>query len=198
MIENEYKWLLSKEAFYDLLDIISDIMKPDSEQTHINYYYDTDSQLFRKENTTVRIRCCNGELKGTIKKHSKTIQSSEETWTQSELPYYIRIGEKDLHLQGEMVTHRINFKLSNGIILSFDESTCFGKTDYELELEFNIEEYILARQWCDSFNTYLSNLDISEKTIINSSKCKSKSERFFSQKASFNNRILDYLDENQN
>lgn len=188
MIENEYKWLLSKNTFYNLLDTINEIMKPDSKKTHINYYYDTDDQLFRKANTTVRIRCCNGKLEGTVKKHSKTIQSSEEKWEQDKLPYYIRIGENDLYLQGEMVTSRTNFKLSDGVILSFDESIYFGKTDYELELEFDIKDQILAQKWHDSFNTYFSEIEVSSDKTTDS--VKSKSERFFNQKDFFNDRIF--------
>ena len=195
MLENEYKWLLTKDVYDILFEYINEALIVENEQTHINYYYDTDVQSFRKQNTTVRMRYCNGELTGTLKKHSDQPNSVEKAWIQSELPCYIYIEWKKLFMQGEMVTHRTSFGLGKGITLSFDENTYLGKTDYEVELEFDFENSTLAKQWKNSLSTFLENLNILNSGIVACGESKSKSERFFIEKDKFTNRRMDYFDD---
>lgn len=162
-IENEWKFLVSKEQFGEIRLFFEEnfqIQKNSFEQT--NYYYDTKDFCLSKEGITARIREKNKKLKGTFKKHLGNGISNEESFYVDSIPELINYSEKHLIKLGSLTTKRDVFFVENMCEICFDENTYLGKTDYEIEVEF--------------IGDYFGIIYLPQKT-----KSKSKSDRFLSK-----------------
>ena len=133
-----------------------------------NYYYDTQNEVMRKRNTTVRVRQKNNKLIGTVKRCSDTDNCNIEEYFQVDiLPRVIMWDGMLLRLKGTLQTERKIFKICDGIIRLLDLNQYLGAVDYELEIEYSeslrkqargilmligsmVEAHILM--WCLSLN----------------------------------------------
>lgn len=162
-IENEWKFLVSKEQFGEIRLFFEEnfqIQKNSFEQT--NYYYDTKDFCLSKEGITARIREKNKKLNGTYKKHLENGMSKEETFIIDSIPEFIMYGENRLIKLGSLTTKRDVFFVENICEICFDKNSYLGKTDYEIEIEF--------------IGNYSGIIYLPKKTHI-----KSKSDRFISK-----------------
>ena len=148
MKETEYKFLMDKEKFYEILALIKD-RYTDAEYKdviQINYYYDTDDNYLLSNHTTLRARQTENSLRLELKESQQltgndysvanetcmdieklksdiTLESGKYAW----IPF---------SLQGELVTHRISIRPSDSLSIDFDVNFYLGKCDYEIEMEF--------------------------------------------------------------
>lgn len=149
MIENEFKVILTREqyetllAFYDWDRVI--------EQT--NYYYDTPELTLSDRHITCRVRKIGEDCFLQIKLPNGRDYSRIELEKKlgAEVPGELSAellndlaGERaepplpDVRLLGALSTTR-GVKRFEGAEIDLDKSEYFGKTDYELEIEFTDE-----------------------------------------------------------
>ncbi|MCX4355292.1 MAG: CYTH domain-containing protein [Oscillospiraceae bacterium] len=180
MIENEFKIILTSEQYEKLLSLYD----WDKTVVQTNHYYDTDD--FRLSNThiTCRVREIDGayflqmkfpaartysrvELEKPLNALPETLAADElfKTDNHDELP--------DVERLGALTTTR-SVKLFDGAEIDLDKSEYFGKTDFELEIEFTDET--TARQLL---------AEITDKLNIqpNSEVCMGKIRRFLEEYA---------------
>ena len=69
--EHEFKMILNEDEHHFLLRFFCKLMVESGLQT--NYYYDTQDEVIRKRNTTVRVRLKNGRLIGVVKRLPDTV-----------------------------------------------------------------------------------------------------------------------------
>ncbi len=144
MTENEFKIMLDKEQ-YDKLLCLYDFKT----FTQINHYYDTEELEMSERRVTVRVRELDGEYflqmkLPTNKEFSRTELSRKVTTpadiiTGSELSALAGGEFPDVKYLGALTTVRSVWKFDGGEI-DLDRSDYFGKTDYELEIEFTNEQ----------------------------------------------------------
>ena len=142
--------------------------------TQINYYYDTENELFRKQKTTCRIRQIGNYLKGTKKTHvmkENSMHSIEQSFTVNDFQESFVIDNEKVFLKGQMTTERTIVPLAPDINLMLDQNMYLGTVDYELELEFSYEHEADAI----GIMTLIDTITPSHK----SASPLSKSERFF-------------------
>lgn len=170
--EHEFKIMLTKDEHYFLLRFFNKLMVESGVQT--NYYYDTQDEVMRKRNVTVRVRQKNNKLIGTVKRHLETDNCSiEEHFRLDTLPLVIMWDGMPLWLKGSLMTERKVYRICDGITLMLDMNQYLDAVDYELEIEFSESlrkeaEGILML--IDRLSGKSSHCDIS-----------SKSERFFTK-----------------
>lgn len=147
MVENEFKVMLNREqyetlrSFYDWDKVI--------EQT--NYYYDTAELTLSDRHVTCRVRKIGGDCFLQIKLPNGRDYSRIELEKKlgAEVPEELSAdllnalaGERselpDVRLLGALSTTR-GVKRFEGAEIDLDKSEYFGKTDYELEIEFTDE-----------------------------------------------------------
>lgn len=146
MIENEFKIMLTEEQYDKLRCMFAWSKKID--QT--NYYYDTAELFMVNSDITCRVREIGGEFLLQMKLPNGPLHSRievEESLGVS-LPDSLsgetltalcgRDGMPDVRLLGSLSTLRFA-KDFGGMELDLDKSTYFGRTDYELEIEFTDE-----------------------------------------------------------
>lgn len=134
--EFEMKMPLSEEEYFFLIKLFQEHIC--SENVQINYYYDTRTREFRRQNTTVRIRQKGGRFKGTVKKHLPQRSCSiERSFFVSGLSPSFELEEKRVYLQGELKTHRIKIPITDFAVMMIDKNEYLGQTDHELELEYS-------------------------------------------------------------
>ncbi|MEW6977647.1 CYTH domain-containing protein [Bacillus pumilus] len=170
MVEQEYKYLLSRIDFQHIHDMLSRSHQP----THIlnfNYYYDTPDFLFKRFGYTIRIRQIGDKLTLEIKSPSQTSgykRIREETsFPVDDLPQ--KLDLKNLltslpftftqhpELLGLLVTERTTFYIETGVKVDLDQSSYLGITDYELEIEYDSEKAYEADK---CFYTLTGDLDM--------------------------------------
>lgn len=171
-IELEYKFLLSKNDFERVHNLVRMAFEFMTQKVQINYYYDTRENDFNRRNETVRIRQQGEKLVLQRKRHHNKAEllniSDEEKVLINELPrkLYFADTDKSLLFKGEMVTQRTNYHFKDSGIISFDFNMFLGTCDYEIEIEIEDSEINEAQKIVDEFGL---NLYCSE----------SKSRRFF-------------------
>lgn len=146
--ETEYKFLVEKDKFYEIMENIKN-RYPNAyscEKLQINYYYDTDDQYLLSNNTTLRIRQIGSELSLELKEAIPVIGSNYSTCTEtnrniSSLRSDITLEEGNFAwipftMQGNLVTKRLSIQPSESLSIDFDVNYYLGKCDYEIELEF--------------------------------------------------------------
>lgn len=146
MVENEFKLMLTEEQYTKLYSMYG----WDKEYTQTNYYFDTPSLELISSHVTCRVRYVGGEYYLQMKLPNGEDYSRIELEQKlgDALPYKLTAGElkelsgrddmPDVGLIGELRTLR-SIKRFKGAEIDLDKSSYFGKTDYELEIEFTDE-----------------------------------------------------------
>ena len=171
MIEHEYKFLLSKEQFDQVIKKANVLYSNPKKIVQVNQYYDDKYLSLNRRGITVRIRQINGKNKLEIKQHNKTknkyVISEEFEYAICNVPKAITLPEYGrLAYKGFLTTHRSSYTVCPDVTLNIDENTYFKVVDFEVEIEFastvkkKVEEVISSL-----------NLETVHRT--------SKSERFF-------------------
>lgn len=147
MTENEFKVMLTAEQYENLLKLYDFVTF-----TQVNHYFDTDALAMSERHVTVRVRELDGkfflqmklptsvnysrvELSKELPELPDTISGAELT----ELAKPVGVECPDVKRLGELKTTRGVWKFDGGEI-DLDRSEYFGKTDYELEIEFTDEQ----------------------------------------------------------
>lgn len=149
-----------------------------------NYYFDNEDLSMNKKGVTCRIRFKDGIYTATLKYHDVVNHehSKEHDLYESKMfdpDVFYALG---LYCHGVLVTERLILHKSPHIEIVLDRNICFGKIDYELEIEY-------ADEYREKAIEYLSNIadllvksrliDNKDELIYRTQKSKSKSKRFF-------------------
>ena len=170
--EYELKQLLNLKSYSSIVNLLSGIEKQTIIQT--NHYYDTHRFFLNSNNTTCRIREINGQFQGTIKKHISGERSEEFEFDISFLPKTLLVDGMTVYSQGCATTERTIIPVSNTVTLFLDKTEYLGRTDYELEIEYEHN----SRKCAEFILTILLNAcNINRTKYI-----LSKSQRFFLQR----------------
>lgn len=176
MIENEFKIMLTEKQYERLLS------KYDfSTVTQVNYYYDTGELEMSGRRTTVRVRELGGKFFLQVKlptdralsrvELSTELETLPETLSGETLKALAEIDFPELRMLGSLKTTRSVWEFDGGEI-DLDKSEYFGKTDYEVEIEFTNEEN--AREILDEITEFL-------KINPNAEVCTGKIRRFLEE-----------------
>ncbi len=142
--EFEYKALLTEEEYLRLRAYFSERYAPYT-YTQINHYYDTQDFLLSHLHATLRIREKTAGLMLEYK-HGQRIVNGMRAATEDCFPVSVipaEISGKALpdcddslvfHPIGSLTTVRTDCKIGNALV-SLDENTYLGITDYEIEVE---------------------------------------------------------------
>lgn len=183
MKEMEYKFLVTKEKFYEIMKALKEKYPDaaDMERVQINYYYDTDDNYLLNNNTTLRVRQIEDRITLELK---ESIVAANDFSTSNETikPIDILTGDITLSegrhawipfkMQGNLVTRRYSLKPSSSLSIDFDINCYFGFCDYEIEMEFTDN----AKK---ATSILVKNLDLMQyKNRIGG-----KSRRFFARKS---------------
>lgn len=158
MIENEFKIMLSEEQY----STVHAMYEWDSEKLQVNSYYDDDELHCSDSHITVRVRSVGDKSLLQIKmppavaadngavsriELERELDGVPETISSAELESLCGERLPDVKLLGTLGTFR-SVKHFAGAEIDLDKSECFGKTDYELEVEYTDEaaaEAVLAK-----------------------------------------------------
>lgn len=171
-LETEYKFLLSKNEFVMIEARCDELELKKSQYVQINYYYDTEDNVYFKNNTTIRIRQIENALKMQIKQHRSTnseFRLSEEYEKEVEqLPRIVDHPDTSERLicKGFLVTERKEYLFGNNIRVYLDHNLYLGISDYEVEVEFEAPDLLMAQR-------IVNDLKLTEHSEY------SKSSRFF-------------------
>ena len=141
-VETEYKYLINEERFMELLEKCNKRYSISERKMQANYYYDTDSNVLNKSNTTVRIRQQHNKMKLQVKHHravkDSMALSDEHGRDVDKLPLAMRISEVNdtISLKGVLVTERTIYSFGENSTVCFDVNMYLGVCDYEIEVEF--------------------------------------------------------------
>jgi len=147
MKEMEFKFLVTKEKFYEIKSLLSEKYadKESTDRVQINYYYDNDEGYLLENHTTVRVRQIEDRLTLEVKEaqHDYNDYTTSNEYAQSidSLSGYITLSQGrhawiPFTLQGSLITRRFSLKPSESLSIDFDISQYFGRCDYEIEMEF--------------------------------------------------------------
>lgn len=148
MIENEFKIMLTKAQY----NAIHELYAWDSEKQQVNIYYDSADLECSARHITVRVRSVSGKYFLQMKLPAEQMENGAVSRIEleqelGEIPHTIKTEMmKDLsgtelpevHLLGTLTTLRSVKKVS-GAEIDLDRSEYFGRTDYELEVEYTDE-----------------------------------------------------------
>ena len=148
MKETEYKFLVDRDKFYEILTLIKNrYTEADyKEIIPINYYYDTDDHYLLANHTTLRVRQTERSLRLELKESQQL--TGNDYSTSNETVQDIPALKSDITLesgkfawipfsmQGQLVTHRISIRPSDSLSIDFDVNFYLGCCDYEIEMEF--------------------------------------------------------------
>lgn len=146
MIESEFKVMLTEQQY----DAIRSMYEWDRAFEQTNYYYDTAALELISAHITCRVRFIDGVHYLQMKLPTGVAHSRIELEKElgAELPEALsadvlnvlsgRSDMPDVKLLGGLTTFRSVKKL-DGAEIDLDKSSYFGKTDYELEIEFTDE-----------------------------------------------------------
>jgi uncharacterized protein YjbK len=153
MEEHEIKQLLTEEMYLHILHYEAFNHFNKKRQIQINYYYDTSDYTLYHQDITLRVRQIDQnlmmEIKYTVEDNGSYKVKKEICKPISEFPMFINLDRlfDDLPIKGEamqihaLITERTRIKVSEHILIDIDKSSYFGKTDYELEIEFAAGHY---------------------------------------------------------
>lgn len=160
MVENEFKIMLTKAQY----EAVHALYSWDSEAEQVNWYYESADGELSRRHITCRVRAVGGKryLQVKLPAHENSngavsrVELEQELAERDGVPQSIS-GEElerisgaadlpDAALMGSLATFRSVLHFEGGEI-DLDRSSYFGKTDYELEIEYTDEgaaERILA------------------------------------------------------
>lgn len=168
--EIEFKTLISKEQYYNLLD---EFNLTNNIFSQINHYFDTENTDLIQEQTVLRIRQKGNNYKLT--KKTRALVGADEThiFLSKEKAQEMLETGFDANIIGlpykvkkvaELTTYRASSHFRNGKIF-FDRSEYYGKVDYEIEYE--VDE---VNQGKKDFKDFLDSHEIEYKESIRKSK----------------------------
>ena len=146
MIENEFKIMLTQAQY----NAIRSLYSWDSEKEQINSYYDSPDLKCSDMHITVRVRSVSGKYLLQLKlpadlnedngalsriELEKQLEKIPPVLSGSELKELCGAELPDVDLLGTLTTMR-SVKHFPGAEIDLDRSEYFGKTDYELEVEY--------------------------------------------------------------
>lgn len=144
MTETEIKSIIDEATYKKAIKAF----KWDAVKEQTNYYYTDKSGILREKRIMVRVRVVDNVPKIQVKLHqneNSPLQICEENEYETDcVPEIIDsakvleitgIDAGELYKMGFATTLR-NFKKHNGSQLCLDKTTYFGKTDYEVEVEY--------------------------------------------------------------
>lgn len=145
MIENEFKIMLTSEQYEKLLSLYD----WDKTVVQTNHYYDTDDLRLSDLHITCRVREIDGAYFLQMKfPAARTYSRVELEKPLNKLPETIPADDlikpdgsgalPDVKRLGALTTTR-SVKRFDGAEIDLDKSEYFGKTDFELEIEFTDE-----------------------------------------------------------
>lgn len=144
MTENEFKVMLTAEQYENLLKLYDFVTF-----TQVNHYFDTKELVMSERHITVRVRVLDGKFFLQMKlptsvnysrvELSKELPELPETLSGTELTELSGVECPDVKRLGELKTTRGVWKFDGGEV-DLDRSEYFGKTDFELEIEFTDEQ----------------------------------------------------------
>ena len=178
MIENEFKIMLSQKQYEKLLAMY----EWDEVISQINHYYDNDDLLLAEQGITCRVREIEGEyflqMKFPPAENAAEYSRVEREMPLDSLPDVVGVNDLfDLDdvqgavRLGSLKTTRNVHRFEGGEI-DLDKSEYFGKTDYEIEIEFTDENS--ARKVVDEIK---EKLDIEPNSLV----CTGKIHRFIDE-----------------
>lgn len=145
MTETEIKSIIDEKTY----ERAKKAFKWDSVKKQTNHYYTDEAGALREKRIMVRVRVIDGVGKIQVKLHkndNSPLQICEETEYETEgvsdvidadtAKMITGLDVGPLHRMGEATTLRHSFK-HNGSELCLDKTTYFGKTDYEVEMEYD-------------------------------------------------------------
>lgn len=179
MIENEFKVILDKNQH----EILSKSYKWDKEISQTNHYFDTDDLSLSARHITCRVREISGEFFLQLKLPTGVNFSRVELEKKLDfLPEKIdgktletlaeNVDFPDVKRLGALSTKRL-VKRFDGAEIDLDESRYFGKTDYEIEIEFTDEN--TARKLLENVRNLIC------ESASNSEVCTGKIRRFLEE-----------------
>ena len=179
MIENEFKVILDKNQY----EILSKSYKWDKEISQTNHYFDTDDLSLSARHITCRVREISGEFFLQLKLPTGVNFSRVELEKKLDfLPEKIdgktletlaeNLDFPDVKRLGALSTKRL-VKRFDGAEIDLDESRYFGKTDYEIEIEFTDEN--TARELLENVRNLIG------ESTSNSEVCTGKIRRFLEE-----------------
>jgi len=148
MIEIEFKNMITKAEY----DHLARHFKAEAPKSQTNTYFDTSAQHLKNTGMSLRIRkTVNGHELTLKQPHPDGKLETNQDLAETEatailtLKHFVKgpvldileeehIPTGDLHVIGELTTHRIEFPYKGGILF-LDHSTYNGREDYELEYE---------------------------------------------------------------
>lgn len=179
MIENEFKVILDKNQY----EILLKSHKWDKEISQTNHYFDTDDLSLSARHITCRVREISGEFFLQLKLPTGVNFSRVELEKKLDfLPEKIdgktletlaeNVDFPDVKRLGALSTKRL-VKRFDGAEIDLDESRYFGKTDYEIEIEFTDEN--AARKLLENVRNLIG------ESASNSEVCTGKIRRFLEE-----------------
>ena len=146
MLEKEYKCLVTREQWQSFLCYMKKkylILCPE-ELSQTNYYYDTSDYILARSGQTLRIRHNRGRLvlQQKIRRITENgvVCSEEYQQNVSDIPERLdgsAFGLTGLRLLGHLHTKRLRFRPMEGVTVDLDQNEFLGRTDYEVEIEFD-------------------------------------------------------------
>ncbi len=148
--ESEMKLLTEESEFVRCRNILQGYTHTQGDAyVQVNYYFDTPDRSLAASHRMLRVRRKKNAL--YVQYKTKRTQSPdgifscrEEEAPLSEFPvllnpshYFPAAPCEECLLLGDLVTYRRDFVLP-GVVVSLDENTYFGKTDFEIEIEGEI------------------------------------------------------------
>ncbi len=142
MTELEKKMLLTKDEYEYLMEYFAKLQPSCklSSTKQINYYFDTDELEMNQQNITCRVRFKDGQYKGTMKRHFFDTDKS----TEEEIELYDGVNnnaftDMGLKLFGNTVTERCIVMENSSCKVILDKNEYLDIVDYELEIEYGLE-----------------------------------------------------------
>ena len=135
MFEFEKKLLLTEEEYLCLKE--STTAQP---LLQINHYFDTPDLTMYLHGVTYRIREKGGKFVATIKEHRHggySVENSKEVKNQWDTSHF---GCRFLAYVGTLTTERTVLFKDEYCEIVLDKNDYFGKTDYELEIEYRSDK----------------------------------------------------------
>ncbi len=149
MVENEFKIMLTEEQY----NAVHSMYQWDSELEQVNSYYDSPELLLSERHITCRVRTVQGRYLLQMKLPAEGQNNGAVSRIELErelvgIPQKLSGAElmemsgavelPDAELLGTLLTFR-SVKRFPGAEIDLDRSEYFGKTDYELEVEYTDE-----------------------------------------------------------
>ncbi len=186
MIEQEYKELLTKEQFHELLKEFS----PDNSVVQTNHYFADSEGVLSERKTTVRVREIGSKYKLQVKmpiseekglhvkkEYEEKIPQLPEMFEGERISKIIKHEVGDCHLLGSLTTERHKYQWDKDTEICLDKSSYLDTEDYEIEVEYS-----------GDFDNKLKDV-LAKHYVSFEHECKGKYSRFVAKKEELNDDV---------